>query len=260
MGKALFTPEQQSEIVSRMEYQKVPEILKYINEDLGIQFTAHQFKQWRTNHHFHLKVKNNYWKGKFKMPEEHIQYIKDHVHEYEAPTLAVKLNEMYGTTYTSKQIRAFKHNHGVTGYQGTGGYNANRPNPHKGEKGWTIANSEATRFKAGQKVWNEAEILEERKTTQGYWKVKLSYKNWAFKHRLIWEAANGPIPEGKMLAFLDNNKDNCCLENLILIDNAENGATNIIRQLGNKDLSQAAILMTRITKKVRDKEEENAND
>ena len=33
---------------------------------------------------------------------------------------------------------------------------------------------------------------------------------------------NGPVPEGKMVSFLDGNKDNCNIENLVLIDNEEN--------------------------------------
>lgn len=260
MGKAIFTPEQKEVVISKMETEKSGEILKYINEELGIKFTAKQFKQWRTNHKVKLKVRTNYWLGKCWIPEEHIQFIKDHVHEYEAPTLAAKLNEMYGTSYTTKQIKTFKNNHGVKGYQGTGGWNENRPNPHKGEKGWSVPNSEATRFKKGCKIWNEAEILEERKTTDGYWKVKLGERDWKFKHKLIWEAANGPIPKGMMVTFLDNNKDNLDLSNLALISNNENGALHKYRKACNADLTQAGLLVTRIKNKITDRKEENGND
>ncbi len=44
-----------------------------------------------------------------------------------------------------------------------------------------------------------------------------------FKHRYVWELANGPIPEGHMIQFADKNTLNCELENLMLVSNKEAG-------------------------------------
>lgn len=65
------------------------------------------------------------------------------------------------------------------------------------------------------------------RTTDGYLIKKvqedgIQRERWAFLHRLVWEEHNGPIPEGKMVSFLDGNKDNCDINNLVLVDNEIN--------------------------------------
>lgn len=47
--------------------------------------------------------------------------------------------------------------------------------------------------------------------------------NYKPKHRVLWEAANGPVPEGCILMFLDANKQNCALENIELVTRKELG-------------------------------------
>lgn len=37
------------------------------------------------------------------------------------------------------------------------------------------------------------------------------------KHQLIWEKYNGPIPEGMVITFLDGNKQNFDINNLMAI-------------------------------------------
>jgi hypothetical protein len=41
------------------------------------------------------------------------------------------------------------------------------------------------------------------------------------KHVWIWEQANGPVPEGHVVAFRDSDRMNICLENLMLVPRAE---------------------------------------
>ena len=43
-------------------------------------------------------------------------------------------------------------------------------------------------------------------------------------HRLIWEAFNGPIPDGLTIDHIDNDKTNNRLDNLQLLTNAENNS------------------------------------
>jgi hypothetical protein len=46
-------------------------------------------------------------------------------------------------------------------------------------------------------------------------------ERWQEKHRWIWEQANGKIPKGMNIIFLDNNPLNCTLENLAMVSRAE---------------------------------------
>ena len=38
-----------------------------------------------------------------------------------------------------------------------------------------------------------------------------------YKHRWVWEQAHGPIPAGHVLVFLDGDKTNCNLDNLMVL-------------------------------------------
>lgn len=52
--------------------------------------------------------------------------------------------------------------------------------------------------------------------SDGYLRVKVGRKEWQLLHRRNWEAANGPIPNGMVLTFIDGNRENCAVENLRL--------------------------------------------
>ena len=74
------------------------------------------------------------------------------------------------------------------------------------------------------------EIGSER-TTNGYLYIKINNKpisknftgkeireNWVQKHRWLWEQANGEIPEGSMIIFLDRDRSNLDIANLYCIN------------------------------------------
>lgn len=67
----------------------------------------------------------------------------------------------------------------------------------------------------------------ERKTTSGYIEVKIAEgERWRPKHLLVWERAYGPVPDGYIIIFRDNNPDNCSLDNLMMISRAVNAVLN----------------------------------
>ena len=55
---------------------------------------------------------------------------------------------------------------------------------------------------------------------------KAGRNNWKQLHRIIWEEANGPIPDDCILVFRDQNRENCTLENLALVGRAVLGTMN----------------------------------
>ena len=96
-------------------------------------------------------------------------------------------------------------------------------------------------------------------TTDGYLirKVKETGPQWErfeFVHRAAWEEHNGPVPEGKMVSFLDGNKDNCDIENLVLIDNAENLEMNRSRlRFTDPERTKTGVLVAKTRVTVRQK-------
>jgi len=91
-------------------------------------------------------------------------------------------------------------------------------------------------------------------------------KKWELKHRYIWEQANGEIPKGNDIMFLDGNSLNCNLENLCLVFQPElrfmhkNGLITEIpeaTETGLMVLRHRQALINKITKGMNEREKKN---
>lgn len=137
-------------------------------------------------------------------------------------------NKQFHEPITMSRLKGYISNHklktGKTGRFEKGHVPANKGKPHP-----TVGRMAETQFKKGGLPPNTKPIGYERITKDGYIEVKVKMRpsspscndNFILKHRLIWEEANGPIPKGYKVTFLDGNKQNCALENLALVTNAE---------------------------------------
>jgi hypothetical protein len=67
----------------------------------------------------------------------------------------------------------------------------------------------------------EFQVGTERENTQGVTLVKVANGKWRPKHILIWEQANGKVPKGQCIIFLDKNRRNFTLDNLIMVSKNE---------------------------------------
>ena len=86
--------------------------------------------------------------------------------------------------------------------------------------------TKATRWRMIEKR-EELPLYSEKIDRHGYVVVKTRMKvtrgnsRWELKHRLLYEKANGKIPKGFVILFLDGNRLNTDIENLALITIAE---------------------------------------
>lgn len=60
-----------------------------------------------------------------------------------------------------------------------------------------------------------------RLTDRGYVTVKVAsgtgrHNDWRFEHRVVWEASNGPVPEGHEIHHRNEVRDDNRLSNLLL--------------------------------------------
>lgn len=122
---------------------------------------------------------------------------------------------------------------------------------NKNTKGLTSANR--TSFKHGHQPHNHVAVGTES-FVDGYWKVKIAEPNiWKWKHRLIWENNNGPIPKGHAIVFRDGNTSNFSIENLELVTRRElrlrNSLHNQYTPELRKTIQQLAGLKRRINTK-----------
>ena len=100
-----------------------------------------------------------------------------------------------------------------------------------------IERTSKTRFKKGQDPHNAKPIGYERITADGYVEVKVRHlkngdgknKNFELKHRLMYEAEIGPIPEGMNVEFVPGaDKINFTISDLVLRTRKENLLNNTI--------------------------------
>jgi hypothetical protein len=80
------------------------------------------------------------------------------------------------------------------------------------------------RFKPGHPGFNQGHSIGTEREKKDFTEVKIGKGKygWKFKHRLIWEAANGPVPDGHAVIFADGDKTNFDPDNLILVSPEEN--------------------------------------
>jgi len=87
---------------------------------------------------------------------------------------------------------------------------------NKGQKMPFNPRSAATRFVKGGLPHNTKHLGYERVSKEGYTEISIAETNphtgferrFVFKHRHLWEQANGPLPDGMCLKCLDGDKSN----------------------------------------------------
>jgi hypothetical protein len=84
-------------------------------------------------------------------------------------------------------------------------------------------------FKKGMRPHNHLPVGSKVTRSDGYIQIKTAEPNkWQLLHIMLWEKNNGPVPEGKVLSFIDDEKSNCKPENLELITRQESLQINRI--------------------------------
>lgn len=121
----------------------------------------------------------------------------------------------------------------------------------------TIEKIKATQYKKGNKPLNTQPINKISIDEEGYKIIKVSddgcrWKRWKYYQRYIWEQHYGKIPKGKIIIFLDGDKNNCNIENLAMIDRAEHKLLNQMHLRFNDDeLTKTGINIVKLLEKIR---------
>lgn len=87
-----------------------------------------------------------------------------------------------------------------------------------------------TMFKKGNQPHNTNYDGHERISKDGYVEVRIRKGKYALKQRVVWETLVGKIPKNHIVVFKDRNPQNLALENLELINRAENMQRNTIHR------------------------------
>lgn len=164
--------------------------------------------------------------------------------------LLIRFNKQFATDIKLTQLTSFIRNRKIRCGR-TGRFEKGFTPFNKGTKGVTKGGIE-TQFKKGEKPHNYRPIGSERFEKDGTVRVKVSdegtwQERWKPKHRHVWEQANGPVPEGYCVLFLDQNPRNAQLENLYLVKKSVITRLNKNKMLTNDvELNKTAILVASI--------------
>jgi hypothetical protein len=234
-------------------------------------FTESQIHAYKTNHRIRSGTRCGKAPGfSTKWPDDIIDFIKSVAPGKSSDEILAAVNEKYGAgTMTIRQLRAFKKNHQiVSGYDGR--FKKGNVSWNKGKKmsPEVYAKAKATMFPKGNSPHNHLPVGSIVHTTDGYLVRKIGEPDvWEYIHRATWEKAHGPIPKGKMVSFLDGIRDNCSLDNLILIDNETNLEMNRSRlRSANAELTRTGANVAKLKIKIRkakkkgERNEEERND
>lgn len=237
-----------SHVTGRTAQQLATELNEKFSEKYGMSFDKEKIRRYKCNH----KLKSGTIGGNPKgfslvYPAGMEEFVRSIAEGKTNKETAAAVNEKYGAgTITEKKMKAYKNNHkissGLDGRFKPGTIPVNKGKPMSPEQ---YERCKETMFKKGQVPTNHLNVGEYTHTTDGYLIRKAretgtQRERFEFVHRAVWEEHNGPIPDGKMVSFLDGDKDNCSIENLFLIDKRINAAMNK-RKLRFKDPELTAI-------------------
>ena len=159
--------------------------------------------------------------------------------------LTAAFNATFGTEKTECQLRAFTRNHKILSGR-TGQFKAGEKSWNAGIKGWCAGgNSISTRFKPGETPKNHRPVGSERVNVDGYIEVKVSEPNkWRLKQRVTWEQHHGPLKDGELVWFRDNDRLNCEIDNLMVVTRAQHAVVNKMGLHGaTGDLKTTSVLI-----------------
>jgi hypothetical protein len=186
--------------------------------------------------------------------QEQLAYLEANK-EMPRQELTDAFNAKFGTCYCKQVIRTLCKRKGwFTGRDGKFGKDSQPWN--KGTVGVMKANS-GTWTKDNNPDWNRKPIGYERLHTDGYVMVKVAEPNkFKLKHVLIWETANGPVPDKHIIRLKDGNKTNFNLDNLVCIPLGANARLNKQYKHSQADVELKPLLVTmaQIDQKIYEKE------
>ena len=188
-----------------------------------------------------------------KYTEEEHKFLREFIPGHTYKEIVAEYNKTFSEPITESRVKGYMANHKINNGL-TGRFKKGQIPHNKGKHTPTVGRMGETQYKKGNLPHNTRPIGYERITKDGYIEVKVKMRpsspscndNFKAKHHLIWEEANGPIPKGYKLTFLDGNKQNCTLENLALVTNAEH--LQMTRQglrSGNPQFTETGILIAR---------------
>lgn len=146
--------------------------------------------------------------------------------------LAARFNKRWRARVSAQAVKSAMGRYGIRSGLGNGRFTPGRYGDNLLRKGEYYAGCERTWLKKGNRPHNAAPVGTVVKTSEcagkkGYLKIKVGEPHsWEFLHKKVWEALNGPVPEGGVVIFGDGNQMNLSPSNLLCVSRAQLAVMN----------------------------------
>lgn len=168
---------------------------------------------------------------------EQQKFIKNNVFGKTSEELTKLVNQTFNLNLSIKQIKQYKKSHKLKS-----GIN--------------------TRFKKNQVPHNKKPVGYEFTSPDGYTYIKVAEPNiYQHKQIYIYEQEYGKIPKNHSVVFLDQDKTNFDLDNLILVENKDKlTAKNRHLIFEDKELTKTGLLIAQVINKASSKKKGRNNE
>lgn len=166
-----------------------------------------------------------------KWTEEMAAFLVDNAPGRTSEELTDLFEGRFGARLTASQLANACFRFGAKGRVNTGDFetgsvpwNKGLPQDEWGMDEAAYARARSHRFEAGHVPHNRRPLGHERVDKDGFVEVKVSdgrgrasKRNYRAKHRVEYERAHGPVPDGCAVAFADGDRRNFDPENLVAV-------------------------------------------
>lgn len=178
---------------------------------------------------------------------EEKEFFRSYIPGHTYKEIQEAFRKRFGWGITINQVKGYMANHKINNGL-TGRFPKGHTPYNKGRKGICADGCEKGWFRKGGIPKKHRPVGSERITKDGYIEIKVEEPNkWRLKHRVIWENAFGFIPKGKCILFLNGDKTDVRIENLMLIDRKVNARMNQSGlRFDDPDSTKAAVTVAKL--------------
>lgn len=247
--KFIYTPAMVSFLEREYPRMRVPELTLKFNQRFGTDKGQGAIKCALSNRGIRCNRPTGSPIGTTRLfTQEQTACVRKAYRDHKAPTVAAMVNETFGLSITTQQMRTFLKNHKIT-CDRSGCFAPGVKPWNKGTHFTAGGRSAETRFRKGIRPRTWVPIGTEVTDRDGYVKRKTrdrlepgqSRFNWQYVHVLLWEQHHGPRPKHHAVVFRNGDQSDIRIENLALVSRAELLYLNRKRLAGlGGDLAAAA--------------------
>lgn len=226
MKKSMYDPYKDWILENYKSYRNCPELIKALKDNFGLDKANEKSIKWW----FDKKLGMTTIYGRNEFSKEEKEFIKKYYPDNGPEKTAEMINFVFNTNRTMYSVRDMANN----------------------KLGLRVSESFKKELsKSNHEKMMRAHIRESgsvrkevrKNDNRVYYKMKAADGRWKMAGIVIWEEANGPIPDGYRIIYLDGDNSNYSLDNMELVTNklGYQVTTNKCYQTGNPEITKTLI-------------------